>query len=84
MENSLENLLVQAIGPILWNPTASQLRAIADELTRTPVSALSEIQYKLIIKRHCPNALFYTAEGLDNSDINTMLKMAIQAAAAKI
>lgn len=83
MDNSFKNLLVQALGPILWDPSASQLRAIADELARTPVSALSEFQYKLIIKRHCPNALFYSAEGLDNSDINTMLKMAIQAAAAK-
>ncbi|MEI6707068.1 MAG: hypothetical protein WCK96_08035 [Methylococcales bacterium] len=60
---------------IKWNPTKSDLEKIALCVTEKSPSSPSEIDS--IIAEICPDSLFACLEGIDNSDLNTLLAMAI-------
>lgn len=59
-----------------WNPTTSQLKQIANVCTKnTSVDDLHAI-----VTTVCPDTIFVSQEGIDNSDIRTLLALAIQSA----
>lgn len=73
--------LEDACSIIAWNPTALQLQQIAKQLLKD--SAIANSDLNGIISSVCPNATFLVTEGIDNSDLRTLIAMAIQVANAK-
>lgn len=63
-----------------WNPSADQLSSIIEEITNLVEQGkkLSKSECQSIISRHCPDAQFLLLEGVDNSDINTLLALAMK------
>lgn len=60
-----------------WNPTPEQLNAIALEIIRTKPNNPSDV--KSIVAKKCPGTTFVALDGIDNSDIRTLLLLAIAA-----
>lgn len=66
---------------VSWNPTQSQLEKIAQELARTSPRSLNDAES--IVLSIYPNATFLALAGVDNSDVRTLLALAIQVANMK-
>ncbi len=60
-----------------WNPTQEQLNSIALEIIRTKPNSASDVE--AIVAKECPDTIFLVMEGIDNSDIRTLLSLAIAA-----
>ena len=63
-----------------WTPTREQLDAISNEIENEirDGQKLNVGKIQSIISRHCPGALFGLFEGTDNSDLNSLLLLAIK------
>lgn len=65
-------------------PSQNQLSAIcrevASEYTQGRLTTLKD--FGVIVKRHCPTAGTYGYKGIDNSDLNTLLALALKATQA--
>lgn len=61
-------------------PTAAQLVLICNDINQIIQSRKSptEKDWSDVIYRHCPGAGKYSYSGIDNSDLNTLLALAIQ------
>ena len=63
-----------------WNPSPQQLISIRDEVKKRIQKGerldLSSCQQ--IISKHCPSARLVVTEGVDNSDLNTLLMLALK------
>lgn len=66
---------------ISWNPTSSQLETIADQLVKTKPANLNDVE--IIVTNICPDSTFMILEGVDNSDLRTLLAIANQVANSK-
>lgn len=64
-----------------WQPTRNQLVLIANQLVI--VQPASYLEAQSIILSICPDITFSLFEGVDNSDIRTLLALAIQVANTK-
>lgn len=71
----LEAILV----PLKWSPTRQQLDAIAERVARENPRDLTSVG--VIVCSECPGTQVLSMEGTDNSDIRTLLSLALQAVA---
>lgn len=64
-----------------WDPSEEQIREISSEIKREIRSGkqLRVADCQALVSRFCPDALFVGLEGLDNSDLNTLLLLATKA-----
>ncbi len=66
-------------------PSDAQLLGIKNAIQK--IQALgeqpTEADWLNAVRHHCPNAGHYKYAGIDNSDLNTLLALAIQAARGK-
>ncbi|MEI8149365.1 MAG: hypothetical protein WCG53_02310 [Actinomycetes bacterium] len=70
-QSELEN-----IGKIYkWNPTALQLKMIAKRIAAN--RQLMESELHVIISEECPTTIVGLFEGVDNSDLRTLIALAI-------
>lgn len=78
---SFKKSLEQTCSIIEWNPSSPQLLKIAGLLaTRRPAR---KSDADTVISQVCPGTRFLLTEGVDNSDLNTLLAMANQIANRK-
>ena len=84
MDNYLKNELSQIGRVYKWSPTSDQLDAISKEIeSEIKVGhKLNVGKIQTIISKHCPSAIFGLFEGTDNSDLNSLLLLAIKKNAA--
>jgi hypothetical protein len=64
-----------------WNPTSSQLERIAKQLARAKPITSGDVG--IVVNGICPDTTFRFLEGVDNSDLRTLLALAIQVADVK-
>ena len=64
---------------VSWSPTEHDLITIAREVARARVNAPDDLSN--IVSRVCPETLRIFTEGLDNSDLRTLLILATAAVA---
>jgi hypothetical protein len=79
MRNELEEFLRKHCNLIDWHPSAQQLDSIQrdiDESLRLG-KKLSRTDCQNIVMKHCGATQMFLTKGLDNSDLNTMLAMAL-------
>ena len=79
--SKFKKALEDACSIIAWNPTSSQLQQIAKQLVK--YSAITKGDVTGIVSGVCPNSKFLAAEGIDNSDLRTLIALAIQVASAR-
>ncbi|MBX9935979.1 MAG: hypothetical protein K2Y10_05250 [Burkholderiaceae bacterium] len=77
--NNLEIFLRNHCNLIDWYPTHAQLEKIAQEIKQRIESGeiLNRTTCQNIIVEHCGSTRMFLIKGLDNSDLNTLLAMAI-------
>ena len=63
---------------VSWSPTEHDLITIAQEVARGRVAGSDDLSN--IVSRVCPGTLRMVTEGLDNSDLRTLLVLAAAAA----
>lgn len=82
MSNKLENFLRSHCNLIDWHPTLQQLENIKNDIEWLLKSGktLSRSDCQNIVVRHCGSTRMLLTKGLDNSDLNTLLAMAIASA----
>lgn len=61
-----------------WSPTPSQLEKIAKELARAKPETINDAE--TIVLSVYPKATFMVLAGVDNSDVRSLLALAIQVA----
>lgn len=80
--NSYDEKLAHAIkirfGTFGAEPTQPQLNAIKNEIEKKAFP--TEQDWFSAVLKHCPTAGSCVYKGLDNSDLNTLLKIALQMA----
>jgi hypothetical protein len=79
--HSLKSTLEKICKIASWNPTPSQLEAIANKLSNASPTSREDVE--AVVISVCPNTSFMILEGVDNSDIRTLLALAIQIANSK-
>lgn len=62
---------------VSWNPSQRQLEEIARKIQLAKPKSASQVES--IVVSVCPDTTFMCLEGVDNSDIRTLLALAIQA-----
>jgi hypothetical protein len=70
--------LERQLNIIEWFPKEHDLIAIANEIARSQVIRLSDL--RKIVSRICPISRQMITDGLDNSDLRTLLALAAAAA----
>lgn len=62
-----------------WNPSNEQLLNISNDIKsrHSGYESTNQSEIVSIITNHCPDASFIIKEGVDNSDLNTLLALAI-------
>lgn len=71
--------LISELVPVKWNPTDEQLVLIAKKITEIPVSQekdTTKSDLQLIINEVCGRQQWYTAEGVDHSEVLYLLQLA--------
>jgi hypothetical protein len=71
--------LAAILVPHKWSPTRQQLNAIAERLVKEKPHDIASVG--AIVCSECPGTLVLSMEGTDNSDIRTLLSLALQAVA---
>ena len=64
-----------------WYPTQDQLQKIANALTQTKIASTNDAV--AVVSEIYSGATFNAFEGIDNSDVRTLLTLAIQVANTK-
>ena len=64
-----------------WNPTPIQLLKIAKNISVSGADGKDDLEK--IVAVVCPDASFTALEGIDNSDLRTLVALAIKVASAK-
>jgi hypothetical protein len=75
---SLANSILVKFGTAPYEPNSSQLIAIISDINSLINQGIipTDAQWLSIVQRHCPSTGQYKYSGLDNSDLNTLLKLA--------
>jgi hypothetical protein len=79
--NALKMEIEKACMIASWQPSQQQIEKIANEISRTKPTSESEVEG--IVASICPDTIFTCLEGVDNSDVRTLLALAIQASNVK-
>lgn len=75
---SFKKYLEQLCDIAAWNPTKEQLDEIARRITTGKVADAATVE--AIVQAVYPSATYYASEGVDDSDVRTLLALAIAAA----
>ena len=79
--SKLKSSLEDTCSIVAWNPTSSQLQQIAKLLVKS--NTIEKGDVASIVAGVCANTKFIAMEGIDNSDLRTLIAIAIQVANAK-
>lgn len=82
--NEFTKCLVDIVGVMHPSPSAEKLTEIAARIVVLPNAQVSRGKIAQIVNDVCPNTRFLILEGVDNSPLNTILMLAIKAAAEKL
>lgn len=79
MSNKLESYLRDSCNLIDWVPTRQQLTDIENDINDSIKSGkvLSKSDCRNIVVKHCGSTKMFVTKGVDNSDLNTLLSLAI-------
>jgi hypothetical protein len=85
MSKSLEDYLRDTCGLENWHPTAQQLAAIEKVINEAIRSGktLSRTDCQNIVVKHCGSVRMLMLKSADNSDLNTLLSLAIKKGSSK-
>lgn len=85
MSKSLEEFLRDACGLESWYPTAQQIAAIEKDINEAIRNGkiLSRTICQNIVIKHCGSVRMLMLKSVDNSDLNTLLALAIKKGAIK-
>lgn len=72
--------ITASLGPVYWEPSDFDVRNLAKAIDLECPHDLFEV--KRIFQRHFPDILYSVFEGVDNSDLKTMLAMVLASARA--
>lgn len=75
----LRDEVSRALRIIEWSPSEFVLKTIAREISKTQPQTIGQLS--AIVSGVCPGLLTIATEGVDNSDLRTVLMLAIAAAA---
>lgn len=80
MNKNLEKFLRERCNLINWSPTSSQLNAIQKEIEQAIANGkkLSRSDCQHIVVKHCGSTEMMVLGGVDNSDLNTLLSLAVK------
>lgn len=83
MSDNLEDFLRSHCNLIDWRPTSAQLEKIKSDIEASLASGkiLSRTDCQNIVVKHCGSTRMFLTKGADNSDLNTLLAMAIASVA---
>lgn len=79
MSEKLEDLLRSHCNLIDWNPTSEQLGKIKADIDSSLAAGktLSKTECQNIVVKHCGSTRMFVTHGVDNSDLNTLLVIAL-------
>jgi hypothetical protein len=85
MSKNLEDYLRDTCGLESWHPTAQQLAAIEKDINEAIRSGktLSRTDCQNIVVKHCGSVRMLLLKSADNSDLNTLLALAIKKGSSK-
>ncbi|WP_369921940.1 hypothetical protein AB8E32_07025 [Marinomonas polaris] len=85
MSKNLEEFLRDTCGIENWHPTAQQLAAIEKDINEAIRSGktLSRTECQHIVAKHCGSVRMLMLKSADNSDLNTLLALAIKKGTTK-
>jgi hypothetical protein len=85
MRNNLEGYLRDTCGIENWHPTAQQMAAIEKDINEVIRSGktLSRNDCQKIVVKHCGSVRMLMLKSVDNSDLNTLLALAIKSDTSK-
>lgn len=80
MNRNLETFLREYCNLINWSPTQQQLEVIKQDINAAIASGktLSRTECQHLVVKHCGSTTMFITEGVDNSDLNTLLAMAVK------
>ncbi|SPO54121.1 protein of unknown function [Pseudomonas sp. JV551A1] len=78
--NKFKQDIITFLGPVYWEPSEVAVRNLAEEIASENPRTLFEV--KRIFKKHFPDVLYSVFEGVDNSDLRTLLAMVLASAKA--
>lgn len=79
--NSLKTEIENTCLIASWNPSQEQIERIISEIAHKKPASVNEATG--IVASVCPDTIFMSMEGVDNSDVRTLLALAIQASNVK-
>lgn len=81
MKKTLETLLRDHCQLIDWTPSADQLNNIEKDINESLKNGknLSKTDCQHIVVKHCGSTKMIITKGVDNSDLNTLLALALSA-----
>lgn len=74
--DSLKVEIENACSIVSWDPSHKQIEMIINEIAQKRPNSVNEIVG--IVASVCPDTTYACMEGIDNSDIRTLLALAIQ------
>lgn len=79
MYKNLEEILRNNCDLIDWRPTQNQLSNIKKDLEASLLTgkSITKSECQRIVVKHCGSTKMFMMKGADNSDLNTLLAMAI-------
>jgi len=78
--NKFRQDVVTFLGPVYWDPSDVDVRNLAEEIASKNPRTFLEV--KRIFQKHFPDVLYSVFEGVDNSDLRTLLAMVLASAKA--
>ena len=81
MKKTLEDFLRDQCNLIDWTPSTEQLNNIEKEINEALKEGkkLSKTECQHIVVKHCGSTRMLVTKGADNSDLNTLLALALSA-----
>lgn len=85
MDKNLEEFLRDTCGIENWHPTAGQLAAIEKDINDAIRNGkkISRTECQNIVSKHCGPVRMLMIKSADNSDLNTLLALAIKKGTTK-
>lgn len=77
----LKEEIVKVCGVISWKPTDKQLLEIAKKLSELNSPSVNDVH--AVVGSVCPDETYLCLEGIDNSEVQTLLAIAIRVAKSK-
>lgn len=78
--NKTANELAKLCHISQWNPSEKQIALIEQELLAiiNNGEVINRARCQKVVAKHCPNTIFMLLDSVDNSDLNTLLMLAIK------